>query len=274
MKLTDKVAIVTGAGSGIGRALALQLADRHCHLALADIDAAGLAETRSMLQNSGVRVSLHVLDVSDRPAVRAMPEQVLQIHGQVDLLFNNAGVALGGNFLQLREEDFDWLLDINFHGLVSMTRVFLPLLLERPEARIINISSIFGIIAPPGQTAYAASKFAVRGFSHALRHELANSSVGVTVVHPGGVATAIARNARVSESGTREEQAARVALQEKLLRMPPQRAAAMIIRGVEKKQVRIFIGTDARLMAWLEWLSPLSYWQFIRKIASSIEKAT
>lgn len=274
MKLSDKVAIVTGAGSGIGRALALQLADKHCHLALADIDAAGLAETRSMLQNTGVRVSQHVLDVSDRPAVRALPEQVLQIHGQVDLLFNNAGVALGGNFLQLREEDFDWLLDINFHGLVSMTRVFLPLLLERPEARIINISSIFGIIAPPGQTAYAASKFAVRGFSHALRHELANSSVGVTVVHPGGVATAIARNARVAESGTQEEQAARLALQEKLLRMPPQRAAAMIISGVEKKKVRIFIGTDARLMAWLEWLSPLSYWQFIRKIASSIEKAT
>ena len=274
MKLTNKVAIITGAGSGIGRALALQLADKHCHLALTDIDAAGLAETRSMIQNTNVRVSQHVLDVRDRPAVQALPEQVLQIHGQVDLLFNNAGVALGGNFLQLREEDFDWLLDINFHGLVSMTRVFLPLLLKRPEARIINISSIFGIIAPPGQTAYAASKFAVRGFSHALRHELADSSVGVTVVHPGGVATAIARNARVSEGGTQEQQAARLALQEKLLRMPPPKAAALIVRGVEKKKVRIFIGTDARLMAWLEWLSPLSYWQLIRKMTPSIEKAT
>lgn len=274
MKLADKVAIITGAGSGIGRALAIELAAKRCHLALADIDAAGLAETCGILSSAAVRVSQHILDVRDSPAVKALPAQILQTHGQVDLLFNNAGVALGGHFLQLPEPDFDWLMDINFHGLVSMTRAFLPILLTRPEARIINISSIFGIIAPPGQTAYSASKFAVRGFSHALRHELAATKVGVTLVHPGGVATAIARNARVAEVGTPEEQAGRLALQEKLLRMPPQKAAAEILQGVEKKKARIFVGTDARLMAWLEWLSPIAYWQWIGRISASMEKAS
>ena len=274
MRLADKVAVVTGAGSGIGRALAIQLAAKGCQLALVDVDATGLEQTRSLLSAASVRVSQHVLDLRDREAVQALPALVLQAHGQVDLLFNNAGVALGGSFLQLKEEDFDWLLDINLQGVVRMTRLFLPLLLQRPEARIINISSIFGIIAPPGQTAYATSKFAVRGFSHALRHELAATPVGVTVVHPGGVATAIARNARLPEGTDEKEQARRLALQEKLLRMPAEQAAAIILRGVEKNKVRVLVGVDARLMAWLEWLRPVSYWWWVRLLAGTVDRAT
>ena len=202
MNLHQCVAVVTGAGSGIGRGLALALARRGCHLALADVNTAGLAETAALLAPHGVRVSQHPLDVTDRAAVAALPDEVLGIHGQVDLLFNNAGVAVGGLFSQVSEKDFDWLMEINFHAVVRMTRAFLPLLRERPAARVVNISSLFGLIAPAGQTAYSASKFAVRGFSNALAHELAleGSSVGVTVAHPGGVATSIARNARIAAS--------------------------------------------------------------------------
>lgn len=196
MRLENRTAVVTGAASGIGRAIAISAAKRGCHLALVDRDHDGLEETRDLLAPHGVRVSLHSLDLTDRAGIAALPEAVLAQHEGVDLLVNNAGVALGGAFEDISEEDFDWLFEINVSAVVRMTRHFLPLLRLSPEARIVNISSLYGLIAPPGQTAYAASKFAVRGFSDALRHELAGSSIGVTVVHPGGVATAIAsRNA-------------------------------------------------------------------------------
>jgi NAD(P)-dependent dehydrogenase (short-subunit alcohol dehydrogenase family) len=263
MKLKDRVAVVTGAGSGIGRAIALSLASRGCHLALADIDETGLAQTRELAETAGVRVSRHRLDVANREAVAALPAEVRETHARVDLLVNNAGVALGGYFDQVSEADFDWLMDINFHGVVRMTRAFLPLLQTSDDARIVNISSVFGLISPPGQCAYSASKFAVRGFSNALRHELAGSRVGVTVVHPGGVATAIARKARVPPGMPGEDVRRRLRLAEKLLRMPPAKAGEIIVRGVEKRRARILVGRDAVIIALLERLLPVSYWRML-----------
>ncbi len=269
MKLDNRLAVITGAGSGIGRAVALSLARRGCHLALADIQAAGLAETTRAVQLLGVRVSQHLLDVADRAAVAAFPAIVLAEHGQVDLLVNNAGVALGGTFEQVSEADFDWLMSINFEGLVRMTRAFLPALKARPDARIVNLSSVFGLIAPPGQTAYAASKFAVRGFSNALRHELAGTSVGVTVVHPGGVATSIARSARLPGLADPAEVKARLAQAQAALRLPAERAGEIIVQGIERNQVRLLVGGDARFIALLERLVPVSYWRVLSRLMPS-----
>jgi short-subunit dehydrogenase len=248
MHLKNCVAVITGAGSGIGQATALSLARRGCHLALADIDGAGLAQTQAQVRApapaAGVRVSGHRLDVAD-------------------LLVNNAGVALAGSFDQVSEADFDWLMEINFHGVVRMTRAFLPLLRASDDARIVNISSVFGLISPPGQCAYSASKFAVRGFSNALRHELAGTRVGVSVVHPGGVATAIARNARVPTGTDADEMRRRLNLVEKLLRLPAEKAGEIIVRGVEKRRARILVGRDALIIALIERLFPVSYWRVL-----------
>jgi len=263
MNLKDRVAVITGAGGGIGRATALSLARRGCHLALADIDEAGLVETHAQALRLSVRASKHLLDVADRAAVAALPAEVLQSHHGVDLLVNNAGVALGGHFDQVSETDFDWLMEINFHGVVRMTRAFLPLLRASDDARIVNISSVFGLISPPGQSAYSASKFAGRGFSNALRHELSGTRVGVSVVHPGGVATAIARNARVSADTSAEEKRRRLALAEKLLRLPPEKAAEIIVRGIEKRRARILVGRDAIFIALIERLFPVKYWSVL-----------
>lgn len=263
MKIGGCVAVLTGAGSGIGRALALALARGGCGLALVDINAAQLADTAEQVRKLGVRVSEHPMDVADRAAIAALPEQVLAEHGQVDLLINNAGVAIGGTFEQVSVEDFDWLMAINFDAVVCMTRAFLPLLRERPAARIVNLSSLFGLVTPAGQTAYCASKFAVRGFSNALRLELTGSPVGVTVVHPGGIATAIASSARVPAGLDDAELQARLKRTEKLLRMPPARAAEIILRGIERDRARVIVGNDARILSWLERLLPVSYWRLL-----------
>lgn len=262
MNLHNQVAVLTGAGSGIGRALALELGRKGCHLALADINPTALAETATLVRALGVRVSQHPLDVASREAVAALPAAVLAAHGQVDLLINNAGVAMAGTFEQVNEHDFDWLMDINFNGLVRMTRSFLPLLRQRSAARIVNLSSLFGLIAPPEQCAYAASKFAVRGFSNALRHELAmaGSPVGVTVVHPGGVATHIASSARMADGLSAADVAKRQALSKKLLRMPPEKAAAIIVRAIERDKARVIVGWDAWFAALVERLMPVRYW--------------
>lgn len=268
MNVSNRVSVITGAGSGIGRGTALALARRNCHLALADIDAEGLKETAWMLDAQGVRVTTHLLDVADREAVRALPEEVQAAHARVDLLVNNAGVALGGSFEQVSEADFEWLMEINFYGVVRMTRAFLPWLRRSDDARVVNVSSIYGIVSPPGQAAYSASKFAVRGFSNALRHELEGSKVGVSVVHPGGVATAIARKARVPQDAPREEIERGRKIAEKLLRLPPETAGEIIARGIERGDARILVGNDAKAVSILERLSPVNYWRFLKKATS------
>jgi short-subunit dehydrogenase len=265
LNLTNRVAVITGAGSGIGRATALAMARRGCHLALADIIEAGAKETARAAQALGVRATAHRLDVADRDAVRAFPEAVKAAHQQVDLLMNNAGVALAGTFEQVGEADFEWLMEINFHGVVRMTRAFLPLLHSSDDARVVNVSSIFGIITPPGMAAYSASKFAVRGFSNVLRHELEGSTVGVSVVHPGGVATAISKSARIPAGVSGEEVESRRKAMEKLLRMPPERAGELIVRGIEKRQARILVGSDAKVAALLERLAPVGYWNLLKR---------
>jgi short-subunit dehydrogenase len=261
MKLAGKTAIVTGAASGIGQALASALGRRNCHLALADMNQAGMAETASQISSAGIRVSCHQLDVADRQAVAAFPETVMASHSGVDILVNNAGVALGGSFEQTDEADFEWLFDINFWGVVRMTRAFLPLLKASGEGQLVNLSSLFGLIAPPGQAAYSASKFAVRGFSESLRHELKGTGVGVTTVHPGGIATAIAGNARMSKEIPAAEQVQTRLRFQHFLKMPAERAGEIIAQGIEHRRPRIIIGSDAKLMASVERLFPVSYWR-------------
>ena len=267
MQVKDCVAVLTGAGSGIGRALANALAQQGCHLALADVNAGALAETAAELKSHGVLVSEHVIDLAQRDQIAALPDQVLAAHGQVDILINNAGVALGGTFEQVSTENFDWLMAINFDAVVCMCRAFLPLMKQRQAARIVNVSSLFGLVTPATQTAYCASKFAVRGFSNALRLELLKTPVGVTVVHPGGVATAIATSARAPEGVTEAEKEKRLARSRKLLRMPPPRAAEIILDGILKDKARVLVGNDARIMSWIERLMPVNYWKLIPTMA-------
>ncbi|WP_114226816.1 MULTISPECIES: SDR family NAD(P)-dependent oxidoreductase [Sphingomonas] len=267
MKLAGRVAVVTGAGSGIGRGIALACSRRGCHLAIADVNEDGLRETAAMIRD--VTVTTHKLDVTDRAACLALPAQVIAAHGRVDLLVNNAGVAIGGTFEQVDEADFDWLMEVNFHAVVRLTRAFLPELKARDAARIVNVSSLFGLIAPPGQTAYSAAKFAVRGFSESLRNELklANSPVGVTVVHPGGIKTNIARNARgprhVSNEEAAEIDARRTEFSEKFLKMSPVKAGEIIVAAVEGEKPRVLVGNDAKFAALIERVAPVGYWKFL-----------
>lgn len=263
MRLAGRTAVITGAAGGIGRAIAMSLAVRRCHLALADIDEAGMTETSNQARVHGVRVSRHAVDVADRGAVAELPDIVAAEHGSVDILVNNAGVALGGTFEQIAEEDFEWLFDINFWAVVRMTRAFLPLLRASDDARVVNLSSVYGMIAPPEQVAYSASKFAVRGFSEALRHELAGSNVGVTVVHPGGVNTSIAEKARVPAGVTEEEIAQRRARHRKLLTMPPEIAGETIVHGIERRQSRVLVGSDAKVISLVARMLPVSYWRLL-----------
>jgi NAD(P)-dependent dehydrogenase (short-subunit alcohol dehydrogenase family) len=268
MKLDGRVAVITGAGSGIGRGIALAASRRGCALVLADVNEAGLAETAGMVR--GVKVTTVRLDVTDRAATAALPHQVMADHGRVDLLVNNAGVAIGGTFEQVAEDDFDWLMEVNFHSVVRLTRAFLPHLKASDAARIVNVSSLFGLIAPPSQTAYCASKFAVRGFSESLRKELEEegSSVGVTVVHPGGINTAIARNARLPKLASTAEQQFAAAEQEryqKFLRMSPVKAGEIIVSAVESQRPRILVGGDAKIAGLVERLAPVGYWKILER---------
>jgi NAD(P)-dependent dehydrogenase (short-subunit alcohol dehydrogenase family) len=266
MKLANRTAVITGAASGIGRGIAISLARRGCHLALADINEGPLAETAKLAATPGLRISQHRLNVADRAAVAALPAEVLAQHPGVDILINNAGVALGGTFDQVAEEDFEWLFEINFWGVVRMTRAFLPLLKASADARLVNLSSVYGLISPPGQTAYSASKFAVRGFSNALRHELASSKIGVTVVHPGGIATAIAKNARIPKAVSAQEMERHLKTAAKLMTLPPETAGEIIVQGIEHRKARVLVGSDAKMIAIIERLAPISYMKHIERM--------
>ncbi|MEE2567123.1 SDR family NAD(P)-dependent oxidoreductase [Hyphobacterium marinum] len=262
---SGRTAVITGAASGIGAALARTLAAAGCHLALGDIDGEGLAALADELPESGVRVITTRLDVADREAIQEFAGLVDRAHGGANLLFNNAGVALGGDFHQVPAEDFDWLLAINLGGVVNTTRAFLPQLRRAGTAHIVNISSLFGLIAPAGQTAYCTSKYAVRGFSDSLRHELAGSGIAVTTVHPGGVATKIAERARMPESVSDTDRQAGLERSRRLLRMDPDRAASIILSGVARNKARILVGQDAKTAALLERLFPSHYWSLIAR---------
>jgi len=263
--LSSGVAVVTGAGSGIGRALAQQLAAAGSGLALADIDEAELRQTAQSLGKSSALVTTHVVDVAKEESVRDFASEVSARHGRVTLLINNAGTSLHGDFDEISLEDFRWLMDINFWGTVYGVRYFLPMLKCEPRAHIVSLSSVFGIIAPAGQVPYAASKFAVRGFTEALRHELQGSTVCVSCVHPGGIRTPIARHSRLGAGTSAAKREENIARFERLARIPPEKAAAVILRGVERRSPRILIGVDAYQIDVLQRLRPATYWKAMAK---------
>ena len=255
--LKDKVAVVTGAGSGIGRALAQLLAQKGCRLALADINEATLKET---VQGLSAEVITQPLDVADRAAVYAFAERVKQQFGTAHVVINNAGVAVSQTVNDLSWDDFEWLMGINFWGVAYGTKAFLPTLLAQDEGTIVNLSSVFGIIAVPTQAAYNAAKFAVRGFTEALRHELKGTHVRAISVHPGGIRTNIAAAARFYRDPTGGTDAkASAARFERLARTTPEKAAATIVRGIEKGSPRVLIGADAVLIDKIQRLMPERY---------------
>ena len=268
--ISGSTALLTGAASGIGAALAVELARRGAALALADRDAGRLTAVAAQARAIGARVSEHVLDVSHRAALEALPEAVLAEHGRLNLLINNAGVALAGDFADVAMADFEWLFDINFWAPVRLTKAAMYALAREPASHIVNVSSLFGIIAPPGQAAYCAAKFALRGFSESLRHELEGSSVSLTVVHPGGVRTEIANSARIPQGI--DPEAARAQTQEfnKLLRTSPQTAAELICRAIERRDKRLLIGSDARIAERLQRLFPVDYWRLLKRRSGSL----
>jgi NAD(P)-dependent dehydrogenase (short-subunit alcohol dehydrogenase family) len=265
MQINEKtIAVVTGAASGIGRALAVQLAQRGATVAIADVNESGLKETAALV---GARCSIHLVDVSDETRMKEFVAEVWQAHGAVHLVINNAGVALYGTVAQLTTEEMAWLLGINLWGVIYGTKYFLPLLQQQREAHLVNISSVFGLIGFPGQSAYNASKFAVRGFTEALRHELEaeNSSVRVSCVHPGGISTNIARAAREA-AATTVDRTAEIERFERLSPTSPEKAAARIIRGVLRNEPRILIGPDAWLIDRLQRWLPVRYWRLFKPL--------
>jgi len=264
----DKVAAITGAASGMGRTLALELARRGCHLALSDVNEAGLAETAEQARKLGVNVTMAKVDVADRDAVNAWADRVVADHGKVNLIFNNAGVALAAFLDTVDPKDFEWIMAINFWGVVWGTQAFLPHLRKAGEGHIINISSLFGLLSVPTNGTYNASKFAVRGFTEALRQELDIERCGVsaTCVHPGGIRTNIARDARTDDSiraKTGVDAAAARERFDKLLDLTSAESAALqILRAVESDERRVLVGPDAKVMDLLvrlfgSWYQPI-----------------
>ena len=268
--VNGSVAAITGAGSGIGRATAIALAKKGAALALSDISERGLAETVERLP-PGTHVTTRVVDVAKIEEVEAWAREVEHHFGRTSILMNIAGVGLYGQYKDYARADLEWIMGVNFWGPVNGAQAFLPMLEREPAANIVTISSLNGLIAPAGQTGYCASKFAVRGFYEALRHELRESSVSVTVVHPGGVATNIARTSRAAAKADTTYKAADTERFEKLLRMPPSKAADLIVRAVETNKKRLIVGVDAQIFQMLQRIFPSSYYGIIAKILPSAD---
>ena len=270
----NKVAVITGAGSGMGRYLAILLAKDGADVCICDVNEETLSETLAMLRKFNVSVSSHILDVSDKEAIEALPQKVIDQHGKVDLVFNNAGVTAGAHFKDMDENNWDWVMGINFNGVVNSTRAFIPHMINNSEAAIVNTSSIFGMVAVPGQTVYHATKFAVRGFTESLALEMkqTNPNLQIHCVHPGHIGTNIAATARMSDEDFNDNETrpsifsknAPKTQQEmgELFReggMHPSKAAKIILNGVKKNKSRIFIGLDARLLDLSQRLFPKHY---------------
>ncbi len=272
--LDDKVVVITGAGSGIGRALALDLAARGSLLAISDVDEAGLAETVDLVKAAGAReVRSDRLDVADREAFAAYAAAVAEHFGRVNVVVNNAGVALAGNLDDLSYDDMEWIVGINFWGVVHGTKEFLPHLIASGDGHVVNLSSLFGLVSMPGQSAYNATKYAVRGLTEALREEMlvAGHPVGVTAVHPGGIKTAIARNARVS---SQEDKTATAQLfDKKLARMTPEKAAEIIVKGILANKARVLVGIDAHALHHFAKLSGAHYQDVVARASKRVMPA-
>ena len=272
--LVDKVAAVTGAGSGIGRALALKLAAEGCHLALSDIDEVGLAETERSLFGRVRGLTTAVVDVADEAAVITWADGVAADHGRVNLVFNNAGVALSGTVASLSTDDYRWIMGVNFWGVVHGTKAFLPHLEASGAGHVVNISSVFGLTAQPLMSGYNASKYAVRGFTESLRQdlELTRSCVSATCVHPGGIKTNIARTARMDASvATVTGKAANDSTREfeRSFITTPARAADVIVDAVRTNKRRVLVGPDARVFDAMARLAPAGYQRLITGVVRS-----
>jgi butyryl-CoA dehydrogenase len=269
-----RVAAITGAGSGIGRALANNLAKKGAELALCDIDEAGLAETVAQCEGRGVKVTSQRVDVADRAAVTAWADQVMVDHGKVNLVINNAGVALGATIESMSYEDFEWLMGINFWGVVYGTKAFLPHLKASGEGHIVNLSSVFGLISVPSQSAYNAAKFAVRGFTDTLRMELEieGANVSATTIHPGGIKTNIAKNARMDASVAEVAGDPDKALKdfERMFITSPEKAARQILTAVQRDRRRALIGPDAKVIDLISRLPGTIYQNVMAKGAARI----
>lgn len=264
--LKGKTAAVTGAASGIGRATALKLASLGCHLAISDMNEDGLKETAGMAEAHGVTVSTHLLDVSDRDAIYQFAADVQDTHKNVNIIINNAGVGLTAKVADMSIEDFEWLMNINFWGVINGTQAFLPLLEESGEGHIVNISSLFGLLSMPTQSAYNASKFAVRGFTESLRMELEmyESNVSITSVHPGGIKTNIIANSKLlTKEGIFEDQDKATRILEKGFGTTADEAAEKIVNGILKNKRRVLIGRDAKLLDLAQRFFPASYQKLI-----------
>jgi len=272
----NKVAVITGAGSGIGRYLSILLAKEGSNVVVCDINEETLNETVDMLNQYNGSVSSHILDVAKKDDIEALPGKVIAKHGQVDLVFNNAGVATGGHFKDLDEEYWDWVMGVNLHGVINSTRVFIPHMIDRPEAAIINTSSIFGMVAAPGHSVYHATKFAVRGFTEGIALEMAdtNPNLQIHCVHPGHIGTNIASSSKMSEETintvieernslifTRNNPTSfeEIGSQFKEGGMHPSKAANIILKGVRKNKSRILVGLDAKLLDLSQRLFPKHY---------------
>jgi NAD(P)-dependent dehydrogenase (short-subunit alcohol dehydrogenase family) len=254
--LHGKTAVITGAASGIGRMLAVNLADEGCSLALADLDGRGLDETASMVA-AGVRVSTHVLDVSRREDVAAFAKEATTMHKGVDIVINDAGVGVGDFLETVPIEDFEWVMGVNFWGAVYMTTAFLPHLRTRPEGHIVNISSINGILPNPNNGPYCASKSALKGYTETLAQELEGTNIAVSCVFPGGVRTNIVRNSRFNRGMYSITKDAAVRLyDDELFRTTPQKAARTIVSGIKRGRPRILVGADAVVLDLLTRLFP------------------
>ena len=265
----NKVAAITGAGSGMGRALATSLASRGCHLGLADNNKSALEETAENCRTYNVDVTTYNVDVSNKDSVYTFADDAVRDHNHVNLVFNNAGVSLTDNVEHMTYQDFNWLIDINFWGVVYGSKAFLPHMQKVEEAHIVNTSSIFGTIAVPSQSAYNASKFAVRGFTYALRMELEKTHINVSCVQPGGVKTNIVRDSRYiapdNAAPTKEEITATF---ESMANLTSDQAAEKILTGVIKNKAQILVGRDAIFIAILERLAPVLYQKLISRAFS------
>jgi short-subunit dehydrogenase len=272
----DRVAVITGAASGIGRALAVNLAAKGCHLAISDLNQESLQETANLTGNQGVKVTTHLVDVANRDQVYRYADEVVEQHGKANIVINNAGVALGDSIEDVSYQDFEWIMNINFWGVVYGTKAFLPHLKKEPEGHIVNISSINGIVPNPCNGPYCATKFAVRGFTETLKQELQDTSVGVTVVHPGGIKTDIVRNSRfrkhVNLNMTQEDLVA--AYDEKIFKTTADTAARTIISGIENNKQRVLIGRDAKFLDLLTRLFPVSATKYITRLTHKLTEKT
>jgi short-subunit dehydrogenase len=273
---SQKVALISGAGSGIGRALSIELADMGCNLALVDWNKESLEETKQLLRKKNIAVSTHNFDISDKEKVQALPNEVIEFHKQIDLVFNNAGLSIVGKVNEVDENDWNWGLDILLNSVIQMTTVFLPHLEKRPEAAIINTSSIFGLFSVPKQSIYSVGKFGVKAFTESLSLELemSESNVEAYCVFPGHIGTNIYSSAKFKSFikddagaaifGANADTKEQAGIQFKQnAPSSPAHAAKVILKNIRKKNKRILIGIDAHFYDLMSRLFPKSFLKII-----------